>query len=74
MFLQITGEGLHESVGTVQGVSEQTGLATVQLLPVTDDKFQPVRYADMVQVPVTRLKAPQSQVSLECYSKNVEKC
>ena len=62
--IQIMGEGIHESVGQVLSVSEQTGLSTVQLQPPTTRDYQPARWSDAVQVPTSRLKAPRNEVSV----------
>ena len=63
--LQITGPGLEGScMATVLSVSEQTGLASVQLEPPSDPDFQPARYSDTVQVPLRRLTPPRNEVSM----------
>ena len=61
---QITGEGIHDSLGQVESVSEQTGLATVTLQPPTDGEHQPPRYSDTVQVPVSRIKPLRTEVNI----------
>ena len=59
---QITGDGVLPSPAHVLSISEQTGLATVALLPPTDEEFQPCRFSDTVQVPISRLRAVRHQV------------
>ena len=66
-YLQITGEGSDDSKGLVRSVSESTGLATVELLPPSSDDFTPPRYSDTVQVPITRLRPPNQDVSDQKY-------
>ena len=61
--MQIIGDGIGNSPGIVVSVSEQTGLATVE---VTGDSELP-RYSDTVQVPLSRLTPPRSQVDLEVF-------
>ena len=66
--VQIIGPGLEAScMATVISVSEQTGLATVQLEPPSDADFTPARYSDTVQVPLSRLKPPRNEVSDRVY-------
>ncbi|XP_076346000.1 putative E3 ubiquitin-protein ligase HECTD4 isoform X3 [Tachypleus tridentatus] len=51
----IVGEGLHNSCGQILSVSEQQGLATIQLKLPEDSTPYP-RSSDIVQVPLSRLK------------------
>ena len=48
--------------GIVESVSEQTGLAVISLQPSTSQDFEPPRYSDTVQVPLSRLIPPRNQV------------
>ena len=62
-FPQITGEGsFTRTSATVVSVSDQTGLATVHLQPPTSENFTPTRFADQVQVPISRLTPTSNQV------------
>ena len=52
---------MENSPAVIQSVSEQTGLATVELLPTAGNKHLP-RYSDVVQVPLSRLRPPRNEV------------
>ena len=58
--VQITGDGIEDSPAIVQSVSEQTGLATVELCPPGSTDHP--RYSETVQVPLSRLKPPRNEV------------
>jgi E3 ubiquitin-protein ligase HECTD4 len=60
--VEIQGEGIHNSGAQVVTVSEQAGMVTAKLQPPSDDDFQPPRYSETVQVPISRLRPPRNQV------------
>ncbi|OWF52164.1 E3 ubiquitin-protein ligase HECTD4 [Mizuhopecten yessoensis] len=58
---KVVGAGIHNTTGTVLSVSEQTGMATLQLDTDPNLIYAP-RYSDTIQVPVTRLQPIRNEI------------
>ena len=56
------GNKVHNTMGVVISVSEQTGIATIQLEADPVNFYAP-RFSDVIHVPLTRLVPPRNQVS-----------
>ena len=64
------GEGIHQTQGTVQSVSEQTDQVTVEL---DRDVEEPrARYASTVRVPLTRVQPLRNEVREDAFCRMVQ--
>ncbi|XP_055995500.1 probable E3 ubiquitin-protein ligase HECTD4 isoform X2 [Ostrea edulis] len=59
--VKMLGPGIDDSSGTVVSVSEQTGMATVQLDHETEEDRHP-RFSDTVQVPINRIIPVRNEI------------
>ena len=59
----MVGEGVHQTQGTVQSVSEQTDQVTIELDKDPEDLH--ARYACTIRVPLTRVQPLRNEVREE---------
>lgn len=59
--LQVIGDDVENTAGTILSVSQITGLVTVKLDPEDKSHYSP-RYSDTVKVPTTRVQPSRNKV------------
>ena len=75
--IQVVGDDVENTTGTVLSVSQVTGLVTVKLDPEVKGQYSP-RYSDTIEVPCTRVQPSRNKVITVkvdgCVSKRVSFC